>query len=85
MTMKKIGFFQDNQGNYSMMRLAAFIVIVIGSVSIIVWSIVAIVTLTVPPFPEYIAYIMLGVFGVGKPLQKFFERDSNEQLNNDSE
>lgn len=84
--MKKVGFFQDNNYNFSMMRLVAFIVAVVGSIALLVWSFVSVITQTIQPFPNEISIILITVLGIGKPLQKFFEKVNNhEQISSDSE
>lgn len=87
--MKKVGFFTDDKGNLSILRLLAFLIGIAGIIDMLSWSYVSVMTLTIPDFPYNLMAIIVGVIGVGKPLQKFFENfnfgKNNEQPRTDSE
>lgn len=55
------GYFQDDNGNYSSVRLRAFITLM---VFLIVWSVIAFLKREIPDIPETILIFLLSILGL---------------------
>ncbi|MFA6509920.1 MAG: hypothetical protein WCV62_05645 [Candidatus Peribacteraceae bacterium] len=55
------GFFEDDNGNKSSVRLRAFITLM---VFLVVWSVVAIVKKEIPSIPESVLIFLVSILGL---------------------